>query len=96
MTKVYHQGETMRQNAYVTTRVGKFINPDTIVITIADSQNDKKVDAKAMDQGEVGMYYYEYPIPSDAALGKWKTEIKAQQGFIAIEQDEFTVVDAIS
>ena len=96
MSKIYHQGETIRQKAHVTDVSGTLINPDTIVITIIDSESTKKVDAQAMTNDVTGKYYYDHLIPTDAALGTWTTEIKAVKGFTAIEQDQFTVVEAIA
>lgn len=96
MSKIYHQGETIRQKAHVTDVSNSLIDPDTIVITIIDSENTKKVDAQAMTKDVTGKYHYDYLIPTDAMVGKWTTEIKATKGFTAIEQDQFTVVEAIA
>lgn len=95
MARMYYQGETIRQKAYVTDNSGTYIDPDTIVITITDSEGTKKVDAQAMTKDVTGKYYYDYLIPTDAASNQWITEIKAVLGFTAIEQDQFTVREAI-
>lgn len=95
MSKVYYQGESVREKAHVTNAAGAFIDPNTIVITIVDSEDAKKEDAEPMTWEALGNYFYDYLIPTDAALGKWKVEIKASTEFIAIEQDEFTVLEAI-
>lgn len=96
MSKIYHQGETFSQKAHVTDAVKTLIDPDTIVITIIDSESTKKVDAEAMIKDDTGKYHYYYSIPTNATLGKWTTEIKTVKGFTAIEQDQFTVVKAIA
>ncbi len=96
MSKIYHQGETIRQKAHVTDVSKTLIDPDTIVITIIDSENSKKVDTQAMTKDVTGKYYYNYLIPTDAVVGVWTTEIKAVKGFTAIEQDQFTVVESIA
>lgn len=96
MSKIYHQGETIRQKAHVTNVLGILTDPNTIVITIIDSESTKKADAQAMTKDVTGKYYYDLLIPTDAVVGKWITEIKAVKGFTAIEQDQFTVVDAIA
>ena len=95
MSKQYFQGETVPQKVFVTDASGVFIVPDTIVITIVDSEDVKKVDAEAMTPEATGKYKYEYLLPTDAAVGKWKVEVKAVMGFTAIEQDEFSVIEAI-
>jgi len=95
MSKLYHQGETFKQKAEVTDAGKTLVNPDTIVITIVDSESAKKVDAEAMVNDSTGKYHYDHLIPADAALGEWTTEIKAVKAFTAIEQDRFTVVDSI-
>lgn len=96
MSKIYHQGETIRQKARVTDVNNALVDPDTIVITIIDSENAKKVDAQTMIKELTGKYYYDHLIPTDAMLGKWITEVKAVRGFTAIEQDQFTVIDTIT
>ena len=96
MSKIYHQGETFRQKAHVTDASSSLIDPDTIVITIIDSENTKKVDAQAMTKDTIGKYYYDHLISTDATLSMWTTEIKAVKGFTAIEQDQFTVVKTIA
>ena len=95
MSKRYHQGETMGQTVDVTTVKGILTDPDTIVITIVDSEGVKKADAQDMAKEETGKYRYDYLIAADGALGKWCTEIKAVKGFTQIEQDEFTVMEAL-
>ena len=95
MSKLYYQGETIRQKAHITDVNNSLVDPDTIVITIIDSESIKKVDAQAMSNEATGKYYYDHLIPTDAAIGKWITEIKAVKGFTAIEKDEFTVLEAI-
>lgn len=95
MSKLYHQGETIRQKAHVTDTAKTLIDPTSIVITIIDTESTKKVDAQAMTKETTGKYYYDHLIPTDAVIGTWTTEIKAVKGFTAIEQDQFTVVAAI-
>ena len=95
MSKLYYQGETIRQKVHITDVNNSLVDPDTIVITIIDSESIKKVDAEAMSKDDTGKYYYDHLIPTDAAIGKWKVEIKAVKGFTAIEQDKFTVLEAI-
>lgn len=96
MSRVYYQGETIRQKAHVTDVRGIFITPDTIVITIKDPIDTMIENGKNMVEDEKGKYYYDYLIPSDGMIGKWRTEIKAIKGYTAIEQDEFTVVEGIA
>ena len=96
MSKLYHQGETFPQKVLVTDAVKTLIDPTSIVITIIDSENTKKVDAEAMIKDSTGKYHYYHLIPTDAVIGKWTTEVKAVKGFTAIEQDQFTVVEAIA
>ena len=95
MSKQYFQGETVPQKVHVKDASGAFIVPDTIVITIVDSEDVKKVDEEAMTNEATGKYKYEYLLAVDAALGKWKVEVKAVKGFTAIEQDEFSVIEAV-
>ena len=94
MAKMYFQGETVRQKAEVTDADRTRIDPDTIVVSIFDTIGIKKVDSQAMTKNFVGQYYYDYLIPVDAELGLWSVEIKAQLNFIAIEQDQFTVMES--
>lgn len=96
MSKIYHQGETIRQKALVTDTAKTLIDPTSIVITIIDSEATKKVDAQDMTKDVTGKYYYDHLIPADAVIGTWTTEIKAVKGSTAIEQDQFTVVEAIA
>ena len=95
MSKMYYQGETMRQNVEVTDIAGKLVDADTIVITIIDPEETVQASAQAMTNDSTGKYYYDYLIATDALKGEWKTEIKAVKGFTAIEQDEFTVMEAL-
>lgn len=95
MSKLYYQGETIRQKAEIRGVVGQLIEPDTIEITIEDPEGTLKVEDGAMSDEAVGKYFYDYLIPVDAEIGKWRTEVKAVKGYIAIEQDEFTVMVAI-
>ena len=95
MSKMYYQGETMRQKAE--TRVasdGSLADPDTIVITIIDPEGTVKAAAQTMTKESTGKYRYDYLIATAAVTGKWTTEIKAVKGFTQIEQDEFTVMEA--
>ena len=96
MSKLYHQGETIRQKVHVTDASKTLIDPTSIVITIIDSESTKKVDAQAMVKDSTGKYHYDHLIPTDAVIGTWTTEIKAVKGFTAIEQDQFTVIEAIA
>lgn len=95
MSKMYYQGETMPQRVEVTNIKGTLIDPDTIVITIIDAEEAVKVNEESMVKVVTGKYLYNYLLAADAVVGKWKTEVKAVKGFIAIEQDEFTVMEAI-
>lgn len=95
MTKAYYQGETMRQKAEVTTIAGALVDPDTVVISIIDPEETLKVDEQDMTKTTTGIYRYDYLLETDALKGKWETKIKAVKGFTAIEQDEFTVLEAI-
>ena len=95
MSKRYHRGETMPQIVNVTTVNKVLTDPDTIVITIVDPEGITKVDEQDMAKEGTGKYRYDYLIAVDAALGKWTTEIKAVKGYTQIEQDEFTVMEAL-
>ena len=94
MSKMYYQGETMRQSVEVTDTNGALVDADSIVITIVDPTGTTQASAQAMTNDSTGKYHYDYLIAADAALGEWQTEIKAVKGFTAIEQDEFTVMEA--
>lgn len=85
----------MRQDVEVTDRKGILIDADTIVITIVDPEETMKVDEQNMLHDDTGEYHYNYLLATDAVEGKWATEVKAIKGFTAIDQDEFTVVEAI-
>ena len=95
MSKMYYQGETMRQSVEVTDTNGTLTNADSIVITIVDPEDTVQASAQAMTNDSTGKYHYDYLIAADAEKGEWQTEIKAVKGFTAIEQDEFTVMGAI-
>jgi len=95
MSKMYYQGETMRQNVSVRDVLGILVDPAAIEITIIDPDGTVMVDAEAMTKGAVGKYLYNYLIAEDAPSGEWKTEVKADSGYIAIEQDKFTVMEAL-
>jgi uncharacterized protein YfaS (alpha-2-macroglobulin family) len=94
MSKMYYQGETMRQSVEVTDTNGALINATSIVITIIDPEGTEQVSAAAMTNDSTGKYHYDYLIAADAEKGEWQTEVKAVKGFTAIEQDEFTVMEA--
>lgn len=91
----YYQGETVRQKAHVTDVNNLDIDPDTIQITIEDTTEVKKITLAHMIKDSVGYYHYDYTLPGDAELGNWTTEVKAQKTQIAIEQDKFTVLEAL-
>ena len=91
----YYQGETVRQKVHVTDVDNLDVDPDTIKITIEDSAEVKKITLAAMIKDSVGYYHYDYTLPDDAELGDWTTEIEAQKTLIAIEQDVFTVLEAL-
>jgi uncharacterized protein YfaS (alpha-2-macroglobulin family) len=91
----YYQGETFRQKVQVTDVDSVDINPNTIVITIEDSTGTKKITATAMTKDDVGLYHYDYDIPSDGALGEWTTEVNGEKTQIAIEHDRFLVMEAL-
>jgi uncharacterized protein YfaS (alpha-2-macroglobulin family) len=95
MSKMYYQGETMSQTVEVRITTGALVDPDTIVITIVDPEGATKIDAQGMTKDGTGEYSYDYLLAVDAEIGKWKTEIKAVKGFTQIEQDEFTVMEAL-
>jgi uncharacterized protein YfaS (alpha-2-macroglobulin family) len=95
MSKMYYQGETMPQAVEVRTTAGALVDPDTIVITIVDPEGTTEIDAQSMTKKVTGKYSYAYLLAVDALVGKWKTEIKAEKGFTQIEQDEFTVMEAL-
>ena len=95
MSKRYYQGETVRQNIEATDVNGILVDPDTIVITIHDTDGAVKADEQTMTKDSTGKYHYDYLLAADALVGEWTTEIKAVKGFTAIEQDEFTVMEAI-
>jgi len=95
MSKRYYQGETVRQNVEVTDVNGILVDPDTIVITIHDTEGTAKADEQTMTKDSTGKYHYDYLLDADALAGDWTTELKAVKGFTAIEQDEFTVMEAI-
>lgn len=94
MSKRYYQGETMFQSVEVRDISGSLIDPNTIVITII-GPGGAGIDEQAMTKDGTGKYHYDFLLATDAAVGKWRTEIKAESGFIQIEQDEFTVMEAI-
>ena len=93
MSKVYVRGENVRQIAEVTDSTGAYLDPDSIVITIIDSEGSTQVDAQSMSKSDTGKYYFDFVIPVSAPCGDYKSEIKAVKGFTAIEQDHFTVVN---
>lgn len=95
MSKMYYQGETMRQSVELRDTTRALVDADTIVITIVDPEETVQVSAQAMTNDSTGKYHYDYLIASDAEVGKWKTEVKAVRGSIQIEQDEFTVMEAL-
>ena len=95
MSKMYYQGESVRQNVEVTDVDRALIDPNTIVITIHDAEGTAKIDEQTMAKDSTGKYHYDYQLATDAVVGKWTTEIKAIKGFIQIEQDEFTVLEAL-
>lgn len=95
MSKKYYQGETMGQTVDATDIDGILVDPDMIVITIVDPEGITKVDEQDMAKEGTGKYRYDYLIAVDAALGKWTTEIKAVKGYTQIEQDVFTVMEAL-
>ena len=95
MSKMYYQGETMPQKVEVRNETGALVDPDTIVITIVDPEETVEVIAQAMTKDATGKYHYDYLVAADAVVGKWRTEIKAVKGFTQIEQDEFTVMEAL-
>ena len=94
MSKMYYQGETMRQNVEVTDTDGALVDATSIAITIIDPEGTEQVSAAAMTNDSTGKYHYDYLIATDAEKGEWQTEVKAVKGFTAIEQDEFTVMEA--
>ena len=85
----------MPQNVEVRDKDRILTDPDTIVITIIDPEGTTKADAQAMTKATTGKYSYDYLIAADAVTGKWETEIKAVKGYTQIEQDEFTVMEAL-
>ena len=95
MSKMYYQGETMPQRVEVRDTTKALLDPDTIVITIIDPEGNVKINGASMTKASTGKYQYDYLIGVDALKGKWTTEIKAEKGFIQIEQDEFTVMEAV-
>lgn len=95
MSKKYYQGETMRQKAEVRDTNKALVDPDTIVISIVDPDDTVKTDEQAMTKDATGEYHYDHLLAADAGVGKWTTQIKAVKGFTQIEQDEFTVMEAI-
>lgn len=95
MSKMYYQGETVRQTVEVTDVNGALVDPNTIVITIIDTEGTIKINEQSMSKDVTGKYHYNYLLAGDALVGKWTTEIKAEKGFIAIEQDEFTIMEVI-
>lgn len=95
MSKRYFQGETAHQYVKVTDVRGILQDPDTIVISIVDVNKTLVVDKIAMTKRAIGEYRYDYLLAADAKIGKWVTEVKAIKGFTQIEQDEFTVMEAL-
>ena len=95
MSRRYYQGETVRQSVEVTGTNGALVDAASIVITIIDPEGTVQASAQAMTNDSTGKYHYDYLIATDAAKGEWLTEIKAVKGFTAIEQDEFTVMEAL-
>jgi len=95
MSKRYYQGESFPQRVKVTDREGVLVDPDTIIITIVDPNGTKEVDGEDMIKEEVGEYKYIYALAVDAEIGEWSTEVEAEKGFIQIEQDKFTVMEAL-
>jgi uncharacterized protein YfaS (alpha-2-macroglobulin family) len=95
MSKRYYQGETMRQSVEVRDTNGTLLDADTIVISIVDPEGTVQVNTQAMTKDSTGKYRYDYLLAVDAEEGEWKTEIKAVKSFTTIEQDEFTVMEAL-
>ena len=95
MSKMYYQGETMPQTVEVRDVDKVLIDADTIVITIADPEGTVKVTAEDMLNDSTGKYHYNYLLADDAVVGKWTTEVKAVKGETQMEQDEFTVMEAL-
>ena len=93
--KKYYQGETFRQKVDVTNVDDDATDPNTITITIEDSEGIKKVTDGVMTKDSVGFYHYDYDIPDDAATGEWTTKVYAEKTQKAIEQDRFLVLEAI-
>lgn len=85
----------MPQKVEVRTNAGVLMDPDTIVISVVDPEGAEKITDQAMTKDATGEYHYDYLLAADALVGKWKTEVKAVKGFTQIEQDEFTVMEAI-
>lgn len=84
----------MPQKVEVRDKLKALVDPDTIVITIL-SPAGAGIDEQNMTKDGTGKYHYDYLIATDAPIGKWRTEIKAVKGFTQIEQDEFTVMEAL-
>lgn len=95
MSKVYYQGETIREKAETKDIAGAYTDPDSIVITIRSPEGAIIINGEAMTPEDKGKFYYNYFILDDAEIGIWVVEVKATKGYIAVEQDEFTVLERL-
>lgn len=88
----YQTGETIRLKAAITDVNDVVVNPATVTISINKPAKVVDVVAAVMESSEVGLYYYDYLIPS-AITGtyNWKVVATGAGDRITIVKSSFEV-----
>lgn len=95
MATKYQIGETIRLTATITDINEAAVNPATVKIAINKPRKIVAAVLVDMTNPTVGLYYYDYLIPSDTGVYKWKVTATGSEDRITIVKDSFTVEKSI-
>ncbi len=96
----FTQGETVTILAYCKNRdTGVLEDPTAVEYSLEDSEGTLQINLQAMTKSSTGIYVYYYTLATNAALGKWKSQVKTTDGAggsakTTIVPDTFTVLEA--
>ena len=87
----YQVGETIRLTAAVTNIAGSAVDPVTMKIAINKPNGVVAGSAINMEKEETGVYCYDYLIPDNTGVYRYKTTAVGADDRITIVKDTFSV-----
>lgn len=89
----YTRGQTIRCKTYVRDADNNLINPDDVTLEIYDADGilSESIPQSGLANDSTGIFYYDFDIPDDAALGDWYYQFEVVTSTVNVKYQYFTV-----